>query len=405
MWRSRLDIVHYVTMKHMLAVMLLAFIPHVVHAAGTPNYCDGPRTGVIGYRGTITVHSGIPRPCVVNILGGATLTAGGGTAPQIPGKSTRAVFRVTGRGLDDPGGVTIVVGASTDSGNAPEVDNLNRPATLDLAHGTVLVRYDFARNKYVAVPDGRIQQALVAYKIVRRGASAFVQPALQATPAELPATGGPLRIAPLFAWVLLLLYHSRSRAGARAPAVGSRRGLVLLVAGSVVLALALMGSIYMLGERNTSAVGFGSIAASQGISPRLSGASNPPSRIVIPRIGVDTRTTMLDVVGGAWQVPSYGAGYLVGSALPGQVGNEAITGHDDTDGSVFRRLGDLHAGDEVRVYAGAQVYRYRVLALRVVPPPRTDVIRPTRGATLTLITCTPYLVDTDRLVVRAELRT
>jgi len=32
-----------------------------------------------------------------------------------------------------------------------------------------------------------------------------------------------------------------------------------------------------------------------------------------------------------------------------------------------------------------------------------DVLRPTRGATLTLITCTPYLVDTDRLVARAEL--
>jgi len=85
------------------------------------------------------------------------------------------------------------------------------------------------------------------------------------------------------------------------------------------------------------------------------------------------------------------------------VGNEAIAGHDDRDGAVFRRLGDLHAGDEVRVYASARAYRYRVTALRVVPPAAVDVLRPTRGATLTLITCTPYLVDTDRLVARAEL--
>ena len=38
-----------------------------------------------------------------------------------------------------------------------------------------------------------------------------------------------------------------------------------------------------------------------------------------------------------------------------------------------------------------------------MPATRTDVVRPTHGATLTLITCTPYLIDTQRLVVRARL--
>jgi sortase A len=111
----------------------------------------------------------------------------------------------------------------------------------------------------------------------------------------------------------------------------------------------------------------------------------------------------LGIAGGQWQVPAYAAGYLSGGAWPGHAGNAVITGHDDRDGAVFRRLGDLRRGDVVRVYAGAHAYRYAVSALRIVPATRTDVVRPTHGAILTLITCTPYLIDTQRLVVRARL--
>jgi sortase A len=109
------------------------------------------------------------------------------------------------------------------------------------------------------------------------------------------------------------------------------------------------------------------------------------------------------IAGGQWQVPAYAAGYLSSGAWPGRAGNVVITGHDDRDGAVFRRLGDLRPGDVVRVYAGAHAYCYAVSALRIVPATRTDVVRPIHGAILTLITCTPYLIDTQRLVVRARL--
>jgi len=46
---------------------------------------------------------------------------------------------------------------------------------------------------------------------------------------------------------------------------------------------------------------------------------------------------------------------------------------------------------------------YAVTGLGVVPATAVSVTRPTSGATLTLITCTPYGVDTDRLVARARL--
>ncbi len=332
------------------------------------------------------------------ILGGATLRAGGGTAPQKPA-GARAVFRVTGYGLDGPGAVTIVVGASTDKRNAPETDDLHADAHLTLKPGTVLVRYDVARNKYVAVPNGVIHQALTPYKVIRRGAMAMLQPARPPAPSTLPATGGgPLRAVPLLGGALLLLRYGRGRTR---PERARVRPALLLGVGALLIAV--FGVAYTIMQRQAAAVGFGTLAAVQGPAARQAGAAGPPTRLAIPAIGVDTGVITLGVSGGSWQTPSYGAGYLTGTASPGAAGNEAIAGHDDRDGAVFRRLGDLRAGDEVRVYAGARAYRYRVAALRVVPPAAVDVLRPTSGATLTLITCTPYLVDTDRLIVRAEL--
>lgn len=377
-------------------VLLLGFLPRVAHAAA-PDYCDGPPAGVVGYHGTITVHAGIPHPCVVNIVGGAVFQAGGGTAPQKPG--ARAVFRVTGYSIDAPGAVTIVAGASLDPGSAPETLPLRNPAKLILAPGTVLVRYDFARDKYVAVPDDKIRLAFVPYKIIRRGAMAMLQPAPSHMPAALPATGvSPLSALSPVAAALLLFGVGRAR-GATRPRRRRARVTVLTAAGALLLAA---GGTLAYMSLHAASAGFGSLAAA-GPSPRQAGAAGPPTRLVIPALGIDTRLTALGIAGGAWQDPAYGAGYLSGSAWPGHAGNEGIAGHDDTEGAVFRRLSSIHAGDEVRVYAGTRAYRYRVTAMRVVLPSRVDVLRPTHGATLTLITCTPYLVDTNRLVVRAEL--
>jgi len=373
----------------------------VTHPLTSPLDCGGPQHNTVPFHGTINVYSGISQDCVVKILGGAILHAGGGTAPQIRNVHTRAVFRVTGAGqdaLDAPGGVTIVVGAAPNLSNAPEVDNLTRPATLTLAAGTVLVRYDAATNHFVPVPDGHIQQALVAYKILRRGAPPLPQPVPPVAPSTLPATGGgPLRAVPLVAGLLLLVHGGRGRVQR-----GNRRWW--LIAAAIGAALIVVGfGVYVVMAQRTAAVGFGALAGASGPAPRTGGALGPPTRLVVPSVGIDTGVKTLDITGGAWQSPTYGAAYLTGTTWPGHAGNEAITGHDDTDRAVFRRLGGLRAGAEALVYAGARVYRYRVTALRVVAPTAVEVLRPTRGATLTLITCTPYLVDTERLVVRAEL--
>jgi len=125
-----------------------------------------------------------------------------------------------------------------------------------------------------------------------------------------------------------------------------------------------------------------------------------PTRIVIPAIDVDVNV----VAGDTWDQLKKGAGHHIGSANPGERGNCFISGHNDVYGEPFRYLERLKPGDEVIVYAGEQAYRYVVSAdPRIVDPDDISVMYPTSQATLTLLTCHPYMVDTHRLVVVAKL--
>jgi len=123
------------------------------------------------------------------------------------------------------------------------------------------------------------------------------------------------------------------------------------------------------------------------------------SRIVIPAIGVDAPV----VEGDDWEELKMGAGHRVGSANPGERGNMVISGHDDVYGEIFRHLEDLNIGDEVTVYASDTPHRYLVVAKMVVEPTQVSLLEATPNATLTLITCHPYMIDSHRLVVVAEL--
>ena len=61
-------------------------------------------------------------------------------------------------------------------------------------------------------------------------------------------------------------------------------------------------------------------------------------------------------------------------------------------------------GDEVIVYAGDQPYRYIITTKRIVEPTEVSVLAQTTKPVATLISCFPYMVDTHRIVVVAELQ-
>jgi len=96
-------------------------------------------------------------------------------------------------------------------------------------------------------------------------------------------------------------------------------------------------------------------------------------------------------------------GQHIGSANPGEQGNLVLTGHNDIYGEVFRYIEDLEVGDEVTVFSADQSYTYVVRWIEIVEPTDVYVMDPTDNASLTMITCYPYRVDTQRVVVRAEL--
>lgn len=124
-----------------------------------------------------------------------------------------------------------------------------------------------------------------------------------------------------------------------------------------------------------------------------------PTRIVISSISVDWPV----VEGDSWDELKQGIGHRVGSANPGERGNLVLSGHDDVYGEPFRDLEKLEIGKDVLVYAGNTSFRYVIKARRVVAPNELSVLASSKSPVITLITCTPYRVDTNRLVLIGEL--
>lgn len=103
---------------------------------------------------------------------------------------------------------------------------------------------------------------------------------------------------------------------------------------------------------------------------------------------------------------SQGVGHLYGTDLPvGGVGNHAVlTGHTGiATATLFDELIDATYGDLVAVDVLGETLTYEVTDINVVTPDQVDALiaAPDRDL-LTLITCTPYGVNSHRLLVTGE---
>jgi sortase A len=134
--------------------------------------------------------------------------------------------------------------------------------------------------------------------------------------------------------------------------------------------------------------------------PIATPAPGQPTRIQIPAINVDAQV----VQGDSWEQLKKGVGHHFGTANPGERGNLVLSAHNDIFGEIFRHLDQLENGDEIIVSSGNQRYRYVVNQTRVIAPTQVEVMLPTHDPTVTLISCYPYLVDNQRIVVFAQLQ-
>lgn len=126
------------------------------------------------------------------------------------------------------------------------------------------------------------------------------------------------------------------------------------------------------------------------------------ARLRIASIGVDLpvfHTTAPVVLYG-------GAGHMFGSSLPvGGLGtNAVISAHTGmVNASMFDNLPRLQDGETVTIDVMGETLTYKVTGREVVKPEDYDAVTYEADQDkLTLITCTPYGINTDRLLVHAE---
>jgi sortase A len=123
-------------------------------------------------------------------------------------------------------------------------------------------------------------------------------------------------------------------------------------------------------------------------------------RIQVSAIGVDAPI----VQGDGWEQLKKGVGQHVGTSNPGQDGNMVLSAHNDIFGEIFRDLDQLKAGDQVIIHTNQRSYTYVISGSKVVEPTQVEVMDSANQPKLTLISCYPYLVDNQRIVVTARLQ-
>ena len=134
--------------------------------------------------------------------------------------------------------------------------------------------------------------------------------------------------------------------------------------------------------------------------PVPTAAPDQAIRIQIPSIEIDAPV----VQGDGWEQLKKGVGQNIGSANPGQNGNIILSAHNDVYGELFRDLDKLAPGDQVVLYTQQRQFVYVVDRTAIVEPTAVEVMSSTGSPTVTLISCYPYLVDKQRIVVFARLQ-
>ena len=101
-----------------------------------------------------------------------------------------------------------------------------------------------------------------------------------------------------------------------------------------------------------------------------------------------------------------GVGHLLGSSLPvgGESTHTVLTAHSGVASmKLFSDLDQLQSGDVFYLHVLGEVLAYQVFDINTVLPHKTEHLQIQTGKDLsTLVTCTPFAVNTHRLLVTGE---
>lgn len=149
------------------------------------------------------------------------------------------------------------------------------------------------------------------------------------------------------------------------------------------------------------------------IDPTQTENVGPESKIVIPKLNIDAPVVFDEesIQEKAIQKAlERGVVHYSITPDPGEKGNSVIVGHSSSNilnsgkyKFAFLLLKSLENGDTFYVQKDGKRYAYKVFNKYVTSPTDLSVLNPTdRPATMTLITCDPPGMSTNRLIIQAE---
>jgi sortase A len=101
-----------------------------------------------------------------------------------------------------------------------------------------------------------------------------------------------------------------------------------------------------------------------------------------------------------------GAVHLAGTAFPigGSSARSVISAHTAFPGKIFfDRLSEVEIGETFSVTVLGDTFYYKVTEINIVSPDEVEYLQPVKDKDLiTLVTCTPYALNTHRLLVTGE---
>jgi sortase A len=136
------------------------------------------------------------------------------------------------------------------------------------------------------------------------------------------------------------------------------------------------------------------------------------AKLYVPRFGDDYVRNIAEGTSLSNVLNTVGIGHYSGTAMPGQVGNFALAGHRSGNGGPMRDIDKFVPGDLVHVETATTRYSYKFVEGTIVKPSGIGVIEPVPvgmasavkgGKYLTMTSCTPIGVNTDRIIAWFEL--
>jgi sortase A len=170
--------------------------------------------------------------------------------------------------------------------------------------------------------------------------------------------------------------------------------------------LAYAYNYYLSGMSNTSIAGYAYTGEeiNDGLDEyaRMLKTNEQIGHIIIPKINIDIPL----YVGTSEEVLQKGIGNMEGTSLPvgGNYTHAVLTGHRGLPtAKLFTDLNKLEVGDKFYIKNIGGTIAYKVDQIKIVKPTEFSdlAIIPNRDY-ITLLTCTPYIINSHRLLVRGD---